>query len=242
MSNQPFSGWTSEQSLAAAAARDRARMAELEELSEYCQRALIDLVSAGTKIAKVVADRAEYDAVVDMTGGEDAARFKGGVPAARAYALASQSVRRSILLLQKVLHVAWWEDFTPARPWRSEAAAGEPAGEGAAAAEAGRDERGPDEGGEAVERPDGLDRVERPDALSPGALDPEGLGPEGRPERIRGIIAGLQQDVATSVVMARKIWPRLRAEDVLPDTPEDDENDGEEDADEADEDWRDPPD
>lgn len=165
--------------------RARARVAAVEELSDFCQRALVDLVTEGTKLAKVVVDRAEFDVVHDMGTGYGGPGFKGGAQAAKAYALASQSVRRSVLLLQRVMHLEWWFELpsvTASRNGNERPSAGGGDGDDDPAAEA-------------------VDRLERLETIETCAGDIA-------PERVSSVIDGLQQDVATAKALANRIWRR----------------------------------
>lgn len=128
----------------------RARAEQLEDDINASRNALLDLMAAGTRIAQAAAAHADLDVMRDTNDPYANSGFKGGVHAAKAFALTSQGVRRCILLLQKVNDCGWWEQsVSPAANRRAErrfALAAGPA----------------DEAAEAVDR---LDRLERAETL-----------------------------------------------------------------------------
>ena len=170
------------------------RAEQVEEFHALCEHSLAELITVGTSLAKAVATRLEFDVARDLADRYGSAGFKGGMPAGKAFALASQSVRRSILLLRKLLQPGWWEAVEPEEVRRrapvkpSGGAPGDlPETRGA---------------GEDVER---LDRIERVDRLE----TVERLGAEVAPGRAEAVIAGLKQDMAEAADRADRIWPGL---------------------------------
>ena len=193
----------------------------IDELSDFCQRAMMELVTAGVTIAKAVADRAETASQRERSDPYASTGFKGGVPAAKAYAVAGQGVRRSVLLLQKVIHYGWWMDYaTPGASARAER--WQKAALGLGEMPDGDPPARPAPRGEGAERLDRLERLEMPeDAAAEGAVTPD---------RAVATVAALRRDMEDAARLADTIWPR----------PGDDAGGDDEDAPGGA--WRDPPD
>ena len=160
------------------------RAEQVEEFHALCEHSLAELITAGTTLAKAVATRLEFDVTRDLADRYGSAGFKGGMPAGKAFALASQSVRRSILLLRKLLQPGWWE--TPERETADARQGG---------AKDGPRDKPP--GGDGEERLDRLERIEELDAVEAG------------PGRVAQTIADLKEDMFAAADRADAIWPGL---------------------------------
>ena len=160
----PDVGVSPVESLAETAARLRAE--RIAELRDMCENSLEDLIQAGTGLAVAVAQRAETEINRGFSEEHGTLVLKGGAPAAKGFAQASQCVRRSILLLQQVMSEAWWEDVTaPVTGGAHKAGAKQARAE---------DDEADAEAGERAER---VERVERAETLGP-AVGPGQLAAE----------------------------------------------------------------
>ena len=185
-------------------ARQRAWLRErgevVDEMSTFCQDALMRLVSAGVTIAEATAERAQNAGLREQRDPYATTGFKGGAPAAKAYAAVSQGVRRCILLLQKVIHYGWWEDFaTPGASKRADRWQ---------RAALGLDDLPPPDDapdrGETQDRLDRLDRLDRPETLE--AVDQaEDFGRDVTPPQVAGLVKAWEEDMAAAAELSEGI-------------------------------------
>ena len=180
------------------------RAEQVAEFHALCEHALAELITTGTSLAKAVATRLEFDVARDIADRYGSAGFKGGQLAGKAFALASQSVRQSVLLLRKALQPEWWttlerESDGGRRRGPADVVADAPAGAEAGAEGVGAAPRKPDgESREGLERVDRLERIERLERV-------EDFISAVAPDRMIGAAEALRPDVAAA--SAGKTWP-----------------------------------
>lgn len=84
----------------------------LEDL-ETCRQAMLVVIEEGVRMARVICQRTQDDVEWEGSTARGMSAFASGLEAATAYERTARTVRRCVLLLQKVGDPGWWEKAAP---------------------------------------------------------------------------------------------------------------------------------